>query len=61
MLKLREKGRQFLQEKDSPQIFLKLPKEQEKTETKQKAQKKRAVEDVKYPDSLKFSASTGTS
>ena len=50
VLKLREKGRQFLQEKDSPQIFLKLPKEQEKTETKQKAQKKRAVEDVKYPE-----------
>ena len=36
--------------KNSPQIFLKLPKEQEKTETKQKAQKKRAVEDVKYPE-----------
>lgn len=50
VLKLREKGRQFLQKKDSPQIFLKLPKEQEKTETKQKAQKKRAVEDVKYPE-----------
>lgn len=50
VLKLREKGRQFLQEKDSPQIFLKLPKEQEKTEIKQKAQKKRAVEDVKYPE-----------
>lgn len=50
VLKLREKGRQFLQEKDSPQIFLKLPKVQEKTETKQKAQKKRAVEDVKYPE-----------
>ena len=50
VLKLREKGRQFLQEKNSPQIFLKLPKEQEKTETKQKAQKKRAVEDVKYPE-----------
>lgn len=50
VLKLGEKGRQFLQEKDSPQIFLKLPKEQEKTETKQKAQKKRAVEDVKYPE-----------
>lgn len=29
---------------------MKLPKEQEKTETKQKAQKKRAVEDVKYPE-----------
>lgn len=50
VLKLREKGRQFLQKKDSPQIFLKLPKEQEKTETKQKAQKKRAVADVKYPE-----------
>lgn len=50
VLKLGEKGRQFLQENDSPQIFLKLPKEQEKTETKQKAQKKRVVEDVKYPE-----------
>lgn len=50
VLKLGEKGRQFFQEKDSPQIFLKLPKEQEKTETKQKAQKKRAVADVKYPE-----------
>ena len=50
VLKLGEKGRQFLQEKDSPQIILKLPKEQEKTKTKQKAQKKRAVEDVKYPE-----------
>ena len=50
VLKLGEKGRQFLQKKDSPQIFLKLPKEQEKTETKQKAQKKRAVADVKYPE-----------
>ena len=50
VLKLGEKGRQFLQEKDSAQVFLKLPKEQEKAETKQKAQKKRAVEDVKYPE-----------
>ena len=49
VLKLGEKGRQFLREKDSPQIFLKLPKEQEKTEMKQKVQKKRAAEDVKYP------------
>ena len=50
VLKLGEKGREFLQEKDSAQVFLKLPKEQEKAETKQKAQKKRAVEDVKYPE-----------
>lgn len=50
VLKLGEKGREFLQEKDSAQVFLKLPKEQEKEETKQKAQKKRAVEDVKYPE-----------
>ncbi len=50
VLKLGEKGKQFLQEKDSAQVFLKLPKEQEKAETKQKAQKKRAVEDVKYPE-----------
>ena len=50
VLKLWEKGREFLQEKDSAQVFLKLPKEQEKAETKQKAQKKRAVEDVKYPE-----------
>lgn len=50
VLKLGEKGREFLQEKDSAQVFLKLPKEQEKAETKQKAQKKRSVEDVKYPE-----------
>ena len=50
VLKLGEKGREFLQEKDSAQVFLKLPKEQEKAETKQKAQKKRAVEYVKYPE-----------
>lgn len=50
VLKLGEKGREFLQEEDSAQVFLKLPKEQEKAETKQKAQKKRAVEDVKYPE-----------
>lgn len=50
VLKLGEKGKQFLQEKDSAQVFLKLPKEQEKAETKQKAQKKRTVEDVKYPE-----------
>lgn len=50
VLKLGEKGRQFLQEKDSHPVFLKLPKEQEKAETRQKAQKKRAVEEVKYPE-----------
>ena len=50
VLKLGEKGKQFLQEKDSAQVFLKLPKEQERAETKQKAQKKRTVEDVKYPE-----------
>lgn len=50
VLKLGEKGREFLQEGDRVQVFLKLPKEQEKTENKQKVQKKRAVENVKYPE-----------
>ena len=50
VLKLGEKGREFLQEGDRVQVFLKLPKEQEKAENKQKVQKKRAVENVKYPE-----------
>lgn len=50
VLKLGEKGRQFLQEGDRVQVFLKLPKEQEKVENKQKVQKKRTVENVKYPE-----------
>lgn len=49
VLKLGEKGRQFLQEGDRTQVFLKLPKEQEKPENRQKVQKKQAVENVKYP------------
>lgn len=50
VLKLGEKGREFLQEGDRVQVFLKLPKDQEKAENKQKVQKKRAVENVKYPE-----------
>ena len=37
VLKLGEKGREFLQEKDSAQVFLKLPKEQEKCRNQTKS------------------------
>lgn len=49
VLKLGEKGREWLKKDGDTRIFLKLPKEQEKNQTSVKTAKKKAVEAVKDP------------